>query len=87
MTPVLAVKLQELFGLLDTPCIAGGRVPVLVQLLSPAGRPLQITRDLRGFWKNGYPAVRAEMRGRYPRHPWPDDPVAAVPTRRVKPRS
>lgn len=81
IVPVLAVKLQELFGMQESPVIAGGKVPVLVHLLSPAGRPLQITRDLRGFWKNGYPAVRAEMRGRYPKHPWPEDPLAALPTR------
>lgn len=80
--PVLAVKLQELFGLTRTPEVTG--VPVLVHLLSPAGRPLQVTRDLAGFWKNGYPAVRAEMRGRYPRHPWPDNPLEAAPTKRTK---
>lgn len=81
VVPVLAVKLQELFGMQASPSVAGGRVPVLVHLLSPAGRPLQITRDLKGFWKNGYQAVRAEMRGRYPKHPWPEDPSAAMPTR------
>ena len=81
IVPVLAVKLQELFGMQESPAIAEGKVPVLVHLLSPAGRPLQITRDLKGFWKNGYPAVRAEMRGRYPKHPWPEDPLAALPTR------
>lgn len=85
-SPVMAVKLQELFGLTSTPTVARGRVPVLVHLLSPAGRPLQITKDLQGFWKNSYPAVRAEMRGRYPRHPWPEDPLSAPPTRRAKPR-
>ena len=67
IVPVLAVKLQEMFGMQESPAIAEGKVPVLVHLLSPAGRPLQITRDLKGFWKNGYPAVRAEMRGRYPK--------------------
>ena len=81
VVPVLAVKLQELFGMKRSPAVAEGRVPVLVHLLSPAGRPLQITRDLEGFWKNGYAAVRAEMRGRYPKHPWPEDPLAALPTR------
>jgi ATP-dependent helicase HrpB len=82
--PVLAVKLQEMFGARTTPTVAGGRVAVIVQLLSPAGRPLQTTRDLLGFWRTGYAAVRAEMRGRYPRHPWPDDPLAAPPQRGVK---
>jgi ATP-dependent helicase HrpB len=84
--PVLAVKLQELFGLTTTPAVAGGRVPVIIHLLSPAGRLVQITRDLAGFWRHGYAAVRAELRGRYPRHPWPEDPMIAVPTRRAKPR-
>jgi ATP-dependent helicase HrpB len=84
--PVLAVKLQELFGLGETPAVAGGRAPVLLHLLSPAGRPVQVTRDLRGFWAGAYPQVRAELRGRYPRHPWPDDPWNAPPTARVKPR-
>ena len=82
--PTLAVKLQEVFGMTRTPKIAGDRIPVLLHLLSPAGRPLQITRDLEGFWKNGYPAVRAEMRGRYPKHPWPEDPLSARPTRHTK---
>ena len=86
-SPVLAVKLQELFGQTEQPRVAGGRIPVRLHLLSPAGRPLQITSDLAGFWRNAYPAVRAEMRGRYPRHPWPEDPLAASPTRRAKPRS
>ena len=84
--PVLAVKLQELFGLADTPRIAGGRVPLTVHLLSPAGRPLQVTRDLRSFWENTYPEVRREMKGRYPKHPWPEDPWNAVATHRAKPR-
>jgi ATP-dependent helicase HrpB len=84
--PVLAVKLQELFGLAETPTIAGGRVAVLLHLLSPAGRPLQVTRDLKGFWDGSYHQVKKEMKGRYPRHPWPDDPWNATPTRRVKPR-
>ncbi|HVI59495.1 MAG TPA: ATP-dependent helicase HrpB [Luteimonas sp.] len=84
--PVLAVKLQELFGLADTPRIADGRVPLTVHLLSPAGRPLQVTRDLRSFWENTYPEVRREMKGRYPKHPWPEDPWNAVATHRAKPR-
>ncbi|WBF67296.1 ATP-dependent helicase HrpB [Desulfovibrio subterraneus] len=84
--PTLPVKLQEMFGAKETPAIAGGRFPLLVHLLSPAGRPLQVTRDLVSFWKNGYPAVRAEMRGRYPRHPWPEDPTTAQPTRHVTKR-
>jgi ATP-dependent helicase HrpB len=78
--PVLAVKLQELFGCAETPTVAGGRVPVLVHLLSPAGRPLQVTADLASFWREGYPAVRREQRGRYPKHPWPQDPLAAEAT-------
>jgi ATP-dependent helicase HrpB len=84
--PVLAVKLQELFGLADTPRIAEGRVPVLLHLLSPAGRPLQVTQDLKGFWERTYPEVKKEMKGRYPKHPWPDDPWSATPTHRAKPR-
>ncbi|MEV4802813.1 ATP-dependent helicase HrpB [Nonomuraea sp. NPDC049421] len=80
--PVLAVKLQELFGWQETPRIAG--VPVLVHLLSPAGRPLAVTADLASFWRAGYRHVRAEMRGRYPKHPWPEDPLTAQPTRRTK---
>lgn len=84
--PVLAVKLQELFGLADTPRIAEGRVPLTLHLLSPAGRPLQVTQDLRGFWERTYPEVRKEMKGRYPRHPWPDDPWSAAATHRAKPR-
>jgi ATP-dependent RNA helicase HrpB len=85
--PVLAVKLQEMFGATATPTIAGGKVPLILHLLSPAGRPLQVTRDLAGFWKNVYPQVRGEMRGRYPKHPWPDDPLTAPPTARAKRRS
>ncbi|MDH5822586.1 ATP-dependent helicase HrpB [Luteimonas sp. RD2P54] len=84
--PVLAVKLQELFGLADTPRIAGGRVPLTLHLLSPAGRPLQVTRDLRGFWERTWPEVRREMKGRYPKHPWPEDPWSAAPTHRARPR-
>ena len=82
--PVLAVRLQEMFGAAETPRIAGGRVPLLLHLLSPAGRPLQVTRDLTGFWRGSYPAVRGEMRGRYPKHPWPEDPIIAPPTARAK---
>ncbi|MEU8238675.1 ATP-dependent helicase C-terminal domain-containing protein [Actinoplanes missouriensis] len=85
--PVLAVKVQEAFGWQDAPTLAGGRVPVLLHLLSPAGRPVAVTRDLRSFWAQGYPQVRAEMRGRYPRHPWPEDPTSATPTRRANPRA
>jgi ATP-dependent helicase HrpB len=83
-SPVLAVKLQELFGLADTPRIAGGRIPVTLQLLSPAQRPIQVTQDLRGFWERTYPEVKKELKGRYPKHPWPDDPWTAVPTRRAR---
>ncbi|WP_395296619.1 ATP-dependent helicase HrpB [Kitasatospora hibisci] len=84
--PVLAVKLQELFGWKAAPALAGGRVPLTVQLLSPAGRPAAITGDLENFWHNGYHAVRADLRGRYPRHPWPEDPTTAEPTRRTNAR-
>ncbi|MGN6382459.1 MAG: ATP-dependent helicase HrpB [Dyella sp.] len=84
--PVLAVKLQELFGLADTPRVGGGRVPVTLHLLSPAGRPIQVTQDLKGFWERTYPEVKKELKGRYPRHPWPDDPWSATPTHRAKPR-
>jgi ATP-dependent helicase HrpB len=85
--PKLAIRVQELFGLDRHPTIAAGRVPLVVELLSPAHRPVQVTRDLPGFWRGSYVAVKAEMKGRYPRHPWPDDPLAAVATRRAKPRS
>jgi ATP-dependent helicase HrpB len=84
--PVLAVKLQELFGLAESPMVAGGRVAVLLHLLSPGGRPLQVTQDLKGFWDGSYHQVKKEMKGRYPRHPWPDDPWNAAPTRRTKPK-
>jgi len=84
--PVLAVKLQELFGLADTPAIADGRVPLTLHLLSPGGKPLQVTRDLRSFWDRTYPEVKKEMKGRYPKHPWPDDPWTATATHRAKPR-
>ena len=85
-TPVLAVRLQEMFGAVDSPAIAGGRQPLLLHLLSPASRPAQITRDLAGFWRNSYPAVKKELKGRYPKHYWPDDPLNAQPTSRAKPR-
>ena len=84
--PVLAVKLQEMFGLAETPRLAGGRVPVLIHLLSPAGRPLAVTSDLKSFWETVYPEVRKEMKGRYPRHPWPDDPWRAEATGKTKRR-
>ncbi|HEV7994413.1 MAG TPA: ATP-dependent helicase HrpB [Gemmatimonadaceae bacterium] len=84
--PVLAVRLQELFGLEVTPAVAGGRVPLTLHLLSPAYRPVQVTRDLAGFWKGSYFEVRRELRGRYPKHEWPEEPVRAAPTRRAKRR-
>ncbi|UPG94935.1 ATP-dependent helicase HrpB [Luteibacter aegosomatissinici] len=85
-SPVLAVKLQELFGLADTPRVADGRVAVTLHLLSPAGRPIQVTQDLSGFWNRTYPEVKKELKGRYPKHPWPDDPWTATATHRAKPR-
>ena len=84
--PTIAVRLQELFGLNIHPSIARGKIPLVLQLLSPAHRPVQVTRDLPGFWRGSYAAVRSDLRGRYPRHPWPDNPATAMPTRRVKPR-
>jgi len=84
--PTLSVRLQEMFGLTDTPRIAGGAVPLTIHLLSPARRPVQVTRDLASFWATGYRAVKAELKGRYPRHYWPDDPLVAEPTARAKPR-
>jgi ATP-dependent helicase HrpB len=84
--PTVSIRVQELFGLGQHPSIAGGRVPLVIELLSPAHRPVQVTRDLPGFWRGSYAAVRTEMRGRYPKHPWPDDPMTAPPTRRAKPR-
>jgi ATP-dependent helicase HrpB len=84
--PTIAVRLQELFGLNTHPSIAKGKVPLVLELLSPAQRPVQVTRDLPGFWRGSYAAVRSDLRGRYPRHPWPEDPASAMPTRRVKPR-
>jgi ATP-dependent helicase HrpB len=84
--PALSVRLQEMFGLTDTPRLAGGKVAVTIHLLSPARRPVQVTRDLASFWASGYKAVKAELKGRYPRHYWPDDPLVAQPTARVRPR-
>jgi ATP-dependent helicase HrpB len=84
--PVLAVRLQEMFGLADTPRVCNNKVPVLLHLLSPAQRPMQITQDLRGFWEGAYHEVKKELRGRYPKHHWPDDPWQAQPTSRIKPR-
>ena len=82
--PVLAVKLQEMFGVEETPRVLQGKLPLLVHLLSPAGRPLQITQDLAHFWRNGYDAGKKEMKGRYPKHPWPDDPLAATATAKTR---
>jgi ATP-dependent helicase HrpB len=84
--PALAVRLQEMFGCAETPCVGEGRVPLTLHLLSPAHRPVQVTRDLAGFWRSSYFEVRRDLRGRYPRHAWPEDPLAAAPTRRAKPR-
>jgi ATP-dependent helicase HrpB len=84
--PVLAVRLQELFGATQTPAVLDGRVPLVLHLLSPAHRPVQVTRDLPGFWRTSYADVRKDLRGRYPRHSWPEDPATAVPTHRAKPR-
>ena len=84
--PVASMRMQEVFGLAATPRIGGGAVPVTFKLLSPAQRPLQVTRDLASFWRNAYVEVRKDMRGRYPRHYWPEDPLQAEPTRRAKPR-
>jgi ATP-dependent helicase HrpB len=85
--PVVAIRVQELFGLSEHPSIGGGRLPLTLELLSPAQRPIQTTRDLPGFWKGSWADVRSDMRGRYPRHPWPDNPGEAEPTRRAKPRT
>jgi ATP-dependent helicase HrpB len=81
--PALSVKLQELFGLTETPRIGGGTIPVTIHLLSPAARPLAVTQDLHSFWRNTYPEIRKQLRARYPKHPWPEDPLMATPTRRV----
>jgi ATP-dependent helicase HrpB len=85
--PVLAVRVQEMFGCAETPRVAGGRQPVLVHLLSPAGRPVQVTQDLAGFWADSYHAVKRELKGRYPKHPWPEDPMKAAPTKRAVPKT
>ena len=84
--PVLAVRLQEMYGLTKTPTVADGRQPLLIHLLSPAGRPVQITQDMAGFWQTGYTAVKKELKGRYPKHYWPDDPLQARATAKVRPR-
>jgi ATP-dependent helicase HrpB len=84
--PAIEVRLQEVFGLAETPRIGGGTVPITMRLLSPAQRPVQITRDLGGFWKSSYAEVRKQMRGRYPRHNWPEDPLSAAPTRGARRR-
>ena len=83
--PFIAVKLQEVFGWQETPRLAEGRVPLTLHLLSPAQRPVQVTRDLASFWREGYFAVRKELAGRYPKHYWPEDPLTATPTSRVRP--
>ncbi len=85
--PVLAIRVQELFGLDRHPSIAGGRIPLTLELLSPAHRPIQTTRDLPGFWRGSWADVRADMRGRYPKHVWPEDPLQTVATNRAKPRA
>jgi ATP-dependent helicase HrpB len=82
--PKLSIRVQELFGLAVHPTIIGGRVPLLIELLSPAHRPVQMTRDLPGFWRGSYRDVRTDLRGRYPKHPWPEDPLTALATRRAK---
>jgi ATP-dependent helicase HrpB len=84
--PAIALRVQELFGLNEHPSLAGGRIPLTFHLLSPANRPIQITRDLPGFWRGSWAAVRSDLRGRYPRHFWPEDPATAAPTARAKPR-
>jgi len=83
---VLAVRLQEMFGATDTPRVMNGHVAVTLHLLSPAHRPVQVTRDLAGFWAGSYKEVKRDLKGRYPKHPWPDDPLTAPPTARAKRR-
>jgi ATP-dependent helicase HrpB len=85
-SPTVSVRLQELFGLSETPAVAGGKLPLLLKLLSPAGRPVQITKDLVSFWRHGYHEVKKDLKGRYPKHYWPDDPYTAQATRRARPR-
>jgi ATP-dependent helicase HrpB len=80
------VRIQEVFGLVESPRLANGRVPVMMHLLSPARRPVQVTRDLAGFWRTSYFDVRKDLRGRYPKHEWPENPLDATPTRRATPR-
>ena len=84
--PTVEMRPQALFGLARHPMVGDGQVPLILSLTSPAGRPIQTTRDLPGFWRGSYADVRTDLRGRYPRHPWPDDPTTAPPTRRAKPR-
>ncbi len=84
--PTVSIRVQELYGLSQHPTLAEGRVKLVLELLSPAHRPIQVTRDLPGFWKGSWAAVKAEMKGRYPRHLWPDDPASAQATTRAKPR-
>jgi ATP-dependent helicase HrpB len=84
--PALPVQIQKMFGATETPRLAGGRVALLLRLLSPAQRPVQVTDDLASFWKNAYPELRKELRGRYPKHEWPEDPASAKPTNRAKRR-
>jgi ATP-dependent helicase HrpB len=84
--PAVEVRVQELFGLDVHPAVAGGRAPLTQVLLSPARRPIQVTKDLPGFWRGSWKAVRSDLRGRYPKHPWPEDPLAEAPTTRAKPR-
>jgi len=84
-SPVLAVKLQEMFGLMDTPCICNGQIKLVLHLLSPAQRPIQVTQDLKGFWARTYSEVKKELKGRYPKHYWPDDPLIAKAVAKLRP--